>query len=57
MTSPLDPNIDDELHSGDQLLWQLQATAEGLKAADEGRLIAHETLTKIWADKRASAVD
>jgi len=37
--------------------WQVQAIAEGLQAAAEGRLIDHEMLIKTWEDKRAAAMD
>lgn len=37
--------------------WQVQAIQQGLKAADEGRLIDHEDLVDQWEKKRAAAVD
>ncbi len=37
--------------------WQIRAIAEGLIAADEGRLIDHDGLVKQWEEKRATAMD
>lgn len=37
--------------------WQIRAIQEGIKAADEGRLKAHETLVSQWEQRRATAMD
>ena len=37
--------------------WQIQAIQEGIKAADEGRLIDHDKLITKWERKRAAAMD
>jgi RHH-type rel operon transcriptional repressor/antitoxin RelB len=37
--------------------WQIEAVQEGVRQADEGRLIPHEKIRKKWEKKLAHSVD